>query len=103
MPPFRGEKHADLRSAILRFKTIDDARAALHMLDGRVGPGGETLHVGLSRPSVVHPNQLWRWAYEVEDMEKRGGGEGEACLEDAWGGLGFGTGEEEQDTEDVEY
>jgi hypothetical protein len=39
------------------------------MLDGRVGPGGETLHVVLSRPLAVHPNQMWRWVYRVEDME----------------------------------
>jgi hypothetical protein len=41
---------------------------------------------------------MWQWIHEVENMEKSGGGEGgEACLEDEWGGLGFGTGEEEQD------
>ena len=72
MPPFRGEKDSDPRGAILRFKTIDDARVALRMLDGRVGPGGEALHMELSRPPAVHPNQMWRWVYEVEDMEKRG-------------------------------
>ena len=67
------------------------------MLDGRVGPGGETLHVGLSRPPAVHPNQMWLWVHEVEEMEKSGGDKGgEACLEDGWEGLGFGTGKEEQ-------
>ena len=62
------------------------------MLDGRVGPGGETLHVGLSRPPAVHLNQMWWWVYKVEDMEKSSGGgeEGEACLEDEWEGLGLG-------------
>jgi hypothetical protein len=47
----------------------------------------------------------WRWIYEVEEMEKSGGGEeSEACLEDEWGGLDFGTGEEEQDdNQDVEH
>jgi hypothetical protein len=57
----------------LQFKTIDDARAAFRMLDERVGPGGETLHVGLSRPPVVHPNQMWQWVREavVVREEKR--------------------------------
>lgn len=66
------------------------------MLTGRVGPGGETLDLRLSRFPAVHPNQLWRWVQEVEDMEKSGGGEGEdACLKYEWEGLGFGTGKEE--------
>jgi hypothetical protein len=52
---------------------MDDARAALRMLDGRVGPGGKTLHVGLLRPPAVHANQMWRWVYHVEDMEKNDG------------------------------
>jgi hypothetical protein len=83
----------------------DDARAALRILDGRVGSGGETLHVGLSRPPAAHPKRMWRWIYEVEETEKNGGGEeGETCLEDEWGGLDFGTGEEEQnDTQDGEH
>jgi hypothetical protein len=46
---------------------------------------------------------MWRWTHEAEDIEKSGGDEGEACLEDEWGGLGLGTGEEEQDdTQGVE-
>ena len=105
VPPFRGENESDPRGAFLQLRTIDDARKALRMLDGRVGPGGETLHAGLTRPSMVHANQMWRWIHAVEDMEKRASGEGEAFLEDEWGGLGFrfGTGEEEQgDTQGVE-
>jgi hypothetical protein len=84
VPPFCGGNRSDPRSAFLRFRTVDNVRAALRMLDGRVGPSGETLHVGLSRPPAVHPNQMWRWVYGVEgDMEKSGDGEeGEACLED---------------------
>ena len=40
------------------------------MLDGRAGPGGETLHVVLSYPPVVYPNRiLWRKVVVV--MEKR--------------------------------
>ncbi|KAF8492388.1 hypothetical protein F5888DRAFT_1858903 [Russula emetica] len=86
------------RKALKSSQTIHDARAALRMLDGRVEPDSETLHVGLSRPPAEHSNQMRRWIYEAEDMEKSGGGEGrEACLEDGWGGLGFGSGEEEQD------
>lgn len=34
---------------------VDDTRAALRMLGGQVGLGGETLHV---RPPAVHPNQM---------------------------------------------
>jgi hypothetical protein len=98
VPPFRGENRSDPRSAFLQFSTRGEARAAFRMLDGRVGPGGETLHLRLSRLPVVHPNQMWMWVHKVEEMEKRGGGEGgEACLESEWEGLGFGTGEEEQD------
>jgi hypothetical protein len=83
----------------VRFRTIDEARVVLRMTDGRVGPGGETSRVGLSRPLAVHPNQMWRGVYDVKDMEESGGGRGgEACLEDEWGGLvfGFGAGEEER-------
>lgn len=100
VPPFRGEELSGLRSAFLQFGTTDDARTTLRMLNGRAEPGGETLHLELSRPPAVHPNQMWRWVYEVEDMEKSGGGEGgEASLEDEWGrfGFGFGNGKEEQD------
>jgi hypothetical protein len=103
VPPFRGETCSDSRGAILRFRAVDDARAALRMLDRPVRPGGETLHMGLSRAPAVHPNEMWRWVYEVEDVEKSGGGEGEACLEDEWGGLGFVTGEVEEDTQGVEH
>ncbi len=103
MPPFRGEKRTDPRCAFLQFGTIDDARTALRMLDGRVGPGGETLQVGLSRAPVVHPNRMWGWVYKVEDMANSGSGEGgEGCLEDSWGGLGFGTGKEEEDLNRME-
>ena len=106
MPPFRGEKRTDPRCAFLQFGTIDDARTALRMLDGRVGPSGETLQVGLSRAPVVHPNRMWGWADKVQDMANSGSGEGglggEGCLEDEWGGLGFGTGKEEEDGQGVE-
>ncbi|KAI9461900.1 hypothetical protein BJY52DRAFT_163912 [Lactarius psammicola] len=34
LPPFRGEGRSALRSALLQFRSIDDARAGLHMLDG---------------------------------------------------------------------
>jgi len=79
--------------------TTDQARVAFCMLDGQVGPSGKTLHVGLSHPLAVHPIQMWRWVDKVDEIEKSGGGEGEGCLEDEWGGLGFGfgTGEEVQD------
>jgi hypothetical protein len=40
----------------LKDDTVDDSRAALRLLDGRVGPGGDMLHVGLSRPPAVHPD-----------------------------------------------
>jgi hypothetical protein len=111
VPPFRGEKRSDPRSAFLKFQTIDDARMALQMLDGRAGPGGETLHVGLSRLPAVHSNRLWRWAQEREEDEENGGGgleeeegEEESFFEedDEWGGLGFGTGEEGQNADDEE-
>jgi hypothetical protein len=41
----------------------------------------------------------YRGEYKVQDIKKSGGNEegGEACLEDEWGGLGFGTRKEEQD------
>ncbi len=98
MPPFRGEERSGYRGAFLRFRTVDDAHVALRMLDGRVGPGGEVMRMGLSRPPLVHLARMWQWAYKVQDM-----GGGEACLEDEWEGLGFGTGKEEQDdnTQDV--
>jgi hypothetical protein len=59
VPPFRGEKRTDPGCEFLQFGTIDDAHTALRMLDGRVGPGGETLQVGLSRAPAVHPNRMW--------------------------------------------
>jgi len=90
VPPFRGEKRTEPRGAFLHFRSIDDARAGLRALDGRRGPGGETLHVTLSRMSAVHPNWLWRWAYMEE------GGEEESYLHDECAGLGFGTGTAEQ-------
>ena len=69
------------------------------MLDGRAGPGGVTLHLGLSRSPVVHPDQMLRWI----DMEKNAGGKGgEARLEDEWGGLGFASGMSEEQREYVE-
>jgi len=46
---------------------------------------------------------MWGWAYKVQDMENSGSGEGgEGCLEDSCGGLGFGTGKEEEDGQGVE-
>ena len=76
--PFRGKRHSDPRRAFLQYRKRDDARTALRMLDGRlqgrVGPSGETLYVGLSHPPAVHLNQTRRWVYDVEDMEKSGGG-----------------------------
>jgi hypothetical protein len=57
------------------------ARAALRMLHGRVGPGGETLYVGLLSLRAVHPNQMWRWVYDVvEDVEKSCGGGSKTIL-----------------------
>ena len=55
-----------------------------------MGPGGETLQVGLSRPPVVHSNQMWRWIHEVEDMEKSGGGEERRASRMSGEGLGLG-------------
>lgn len=70
-------KRSDHRSAFLRFRTINKARVALHILDGWVGPlGYETLHVGLSRPLAVHPNRIWGKAVVVRGAE--------AFLEDEW-------------------
>jgi hypothetical protein len=102
VPPFRGEELSDLRSAFLEFGRIDDARTAVRMLDGRAGPGGETLHVGLSRLPAVHTDRRWRWTYEVQEKEKGGGvKEGEEDFEDEWEGLGFGTGREEEGAQGV--
>jgi hypothetical protein len=90
--PFRGQKRTDLRGAFLQFRSVDDARTALRALDGRKGPGGETLRVTLSRLPAVHPNRLWRWACIQDGTE-----EGAAYLENECHGLGFGTGEEDLD------
>ena len=54
--PFH-EEHSDSRGAFLHFMTIDNVRAMLSMLDGRAGPGGETLHLGLLRLLAAHPNR----------------------------------------------
>lgn len=57
------------------------------MLDGRVGPGGETLYVRLSRPPAVIQIRCGGgyMVYGVGGMEKSGGGgEGEVWLEDEW-------------------
>ena len=101
VPPFRGEERSDARCAYLQFGTIDDARAALRVLDGRAGPGGEKLQVGLARLPAVHPNRLWRWAYEVQERERKGEGGEETYFKEEWAGLGFGPGWEEQGAEDV--
>jgi hypothetical protein len=57
VPPFHGEERSDPCGPFLHFRTIDDARAALSMPDGRAGPGGETLHLGLLRLLAAHPNR----------------------------------------------
>jgi hypothetical protein len=57
VPPFHGEEHSDPCGPSLHFKTIDDARAALSMLDRRTGPVGETQHLELLRLPPVHPNR----------------------------------------------
>ena len=100
VPPFYKEDRSTLRSAFLEFNGIDDARMALCMLDGRVGPAGETLNVGLSRLPAVHTDLRWEWSYESEEKERRGeeeeeGGGEAADYEEEWEGLGFGTGREE--------
>jgi hypothetical protein len=41
---------------------------------------------GLSRLQAVHPNWQWQWVYWMREQKKVGGGEGQACLEDAWAG-----------------
>jgi hypothetical protein len=51
-------------------------RTALRMLDGRLGPGGEMLPVGLSRLLAVRTIRLWRWVYEVQKEEGGGTKEG---------------------------
>ena len=92
MAPFRGQKRTDPRGAFLQFRTIDDARTALRTLDGRKGPGGETLCITLSRPPAMHPNRLWRWACIQEGTEEEA-----AFFENECDGLGFGTGSEDND------
>jgi hypothetical protein len=58
VPPFHGEERSDPCGPFLHFRTIDDARArALGMSDGRAGPGGEKLHLGLLRLPAVYPNR----------------------------------------------
>ena len=57
VPPFHGEERSDPCGPFLHFRTIDDARAALSMLNGRAGSGGKTLHLGLLRLPDVHPNR----------------------------------------------
>lgn len=94
LPPFRGEERSAPRGAFLHFRSIDDARAGLHRLDGREGPNGEALRVSLSCFPAVHLKQLWGWAYAEEEM--RGRGEEVAHSEREWDGLGFGTGAEQQ-------
>ncbi|KAH9054768.1 hypothetical protein EDB87DRAFT_1419965 [Lactarius vividus] len=94
-PPFRGEERSAPRCAFLHFRTIDDARAGLHMLDGREGPGGEALRVSLSCPTAVHLKRLWGWAYAEEEIRQRGE-KVDVHFEREWAGLGFGTGAEDQ-------
>ncbi|KAH9177213.1 hypothetical protein EDB89DRAFT_1519523 [Lactarius sanguifluus] len=95
LPPFRGEERSAPRCAFLQFRSIDDARAGLHMLDGREGPGGEALRFSLSRSTAVHLKRLWGWAYGEEEMRRRGEEAG-VHFEREWNGLGFGTGAEDQ-------
>lgn len=99
VPPLR-ERRSDARRALLRLGTIDDARRSLRVLHGRAGPGRETLHLGLTRLPVVHPNLLWRWVHEMRERESGIGEkrEEEAYIEVKWAGPGFGTGGQEQDT-----
>jgi hypothetical protein len=88
------EERSDLCGAFLQFGKIDDACTALRKLDGRAGPSGETLHVGLLRLPPVHTNRLWWWAYEVQEDKGSGEKEEEAYFEGEWAGLGFRRGEE---------
>jgi hypothetical protein len=65
-------ERSDPRSAVFAIRNRRwRARGNSH--DGWTGDpgGGETLHVGLSRVSAVHPNKMWRWVSEG------GGGYGE--------------------------
>ncbi|KAH9954695.1 hypothetical protein BC827DRAFT_1272378 [Russula dissimulans] len=96
LPPFRGEGRSDPRSAYLQFRTISDARAGLHKLVGREGPGGEGMHVALSRAPAVRRDRLWRWAHAMEEGLEKIQDE-EAYFEAEWEGLGFGTGTEEEE------
>jgi hypothetical protein len=79
----------------------------LRILDGRVGPSGEMLHVGLSRSPAVHPNQMRRWVYDVEeeDIERKVVAVvKEEKRASRMRKFGFGAGEEEQDdTQGVEH
>jgi hypothetical protein len=92
VPPFHGEEHLGPCGPSLHFKTIDDARAALSMLDGRAGPGGETLHVGLLRLPAVHPNRGGGEHVRCRSSIRDDSGEmisEEECLDDKWEGLGL--------------
>jgi hypothetical protein len=92
VPPFRGERRSDSRCAFLQLPSIDEARAALRKLDGRMGPGGETLQVTLSRLPALPLAQLWRSMGVEEEEPKRQEEEEE---EEMWAGpLGFATGDE---------
>ena len=62
-----GEERPDARGAFLHLGTMDDARTSPRLLYGLVGPGRETLHVGLTRMPGVHPNLLWRWSYVMQE------------------------------------
>jgi hypothetical protein len=90
------EERSDLCGAFFAIREDRHASAAFRKLDGRAGPGGETLHVGLSRLPPVHTNRLW-WAYEVQEDKGSGEKEGEkeTYFEDEWAGLGFRRGGEE--------
>jgi hypothetical protein len=64
VPSFHGEERSDTHGVFLHFRTEDDTHTALSMLrlDGRMGPGSETLRVGLlrppARPPAMHPSWL---------------------------------------------
>lgn len=95
VPPFRGEQRSDPRCAFLQLPSIDEARAALRKLDGRMGPGGETLQFTLSRLPALPLAQLWR-SVDAEEESKR---QEEEVEEEERAGLGFATGNEVGDLE----
>ncbi|KAI0270387.1 hypothetical protein BC834DRAFT_861094 [Gloeopeniophorella convolvens] len=74
LPAARGAQDG-MRSALLWYRRVDDARLAVRTLAG-TGAG-----VVLSRATLVPPNRLWLWAAEDEDGEEP----------EEWGGLGFGA------------